>query len=111
MQEPFQIKSSVILSFVVALPAIFKETLKNQDKKEGESVTLRCELSRPAADVQWMKNSEILRAGDKYEMKQRETSYELQIKNLKVEDGGEYSCVCGEQKTSTTVKVHGRILD
>lgn len=70
-------------------------------------MTLSCELSKPAADVQWKKGSEILKAGEKYEIKQRETSCELQIKSLKVQDSGEYSCVCGDQKTSATVKVNG----
>ncbi|XP_053185436.1 obscurin [Scomber japonicus] len=91
---------------VKVLPATFKGKLNNQDKKEGETVTLSCELSKPAADVQWKKGSEILKAGEKYEIKQRETSCELQIKSLKVEDSGEYSCVCGDQKTSATVKVN-----
>ncbi|XP_067462223.1 obscurin isoform X26 [Thunnus thynnus] len=91
---------------VKALPASFVEKLKNQDKKEGETVTLCCELSKSAADVQWKKGSEILIAGEKYEMKQKETSCELQIKSLKVEDSGEYFCVCGDQKTSATVKVN-----
>ncbi|XP_050925918.1 obscurin isoform X14 [Lates calcarifer] len=91
---------------VKALPASFTEKLKNQDKKEGETVTLRCELSKPAADVQWKKGSEILKAGEKYEMKQQDSSLELHIKDLKVEDSGEYSCVCGDQKTSATVKVN-----
>ncbi|XP_067462237.1 obscurin isoform X40 [Thunnus thynnus] len=91
---------------VNALPASFVEKLKNQDKKEGETVTLCCELSKSAADVQWKKGSEILIAGEKYEMKQKETSCELQIKSLKVEDSGEYFCVCGDQKTSATVKVN-----
>ncbi|KAM7400475.1 hypothetical protein PAMA_004929 [Pampus argenteus] len=91
---------------VKALPANFKEKLKNQDIKEGETVTLCCELSKPAANIQWRKGSEILKAGEKYEMKQQETSCELQIKSLKVEDSGEYSCVCGDQKTSATVKVN-----
>ncbi|XP_039998756.1 obscurin isoform X7 [Xiphias gladius] len=91
---------------VKALPANFKEKLKNQDKKEGETVTLCCELSKPAADIKWKKGSEILKAGERYEMKQRHTSLELQIKDLKVEDSGMYSCVCGDQKTSATLKVN-----
>uniref|UniRef100_A0A4W6CCV4 Ig-like domain-containing protein n=1 Tax=Lates calcarifer TaxID=8187 RepID=A0A4W6CCV4_LATCA len=97
----------LVVHFVLALPASFTEKLKNQDKKEGETVTLRCELSKPAADVQWKKGSEILKAGEKYEMKQQDSSLELHIKDLKVEDSGEYSCVCGDQKTSATVKVNG----
>ncbi|CAB1448560.1 unnamed protein product, partial [Pleuronectes platessa] len=91
---------------VKALPATFKEKLKNQDKKEGETVTLCCELSKPATDIQWKKGSEILKAGEKYEMKQKHTALELQIKDLKVEDSGEYSCVCVDQKTSASVKVN-----
>ncbi|CAJ1072457.1 LOW QUALITY PROTEIN: obscurin [Xyrichtys novacula] len=91
---------------VNALPISFKENLKNQEKKEGESATLRCKLSKPTVDIQWRKGSEILRAGEKYGIKQEETSCELLIKNLKVEDGGEYFCMCGDQKTSATVKVH-----
>ncbi|XP_037642958.1 obscurin isoform X32 [Sebastes umbrosus] len=90
---------------VNALPASFKEKLKNQEKKQGETVTLCCKLSKPADGVQWKKGSEILKAGEKYGMKMEETSCELQIKNLEVEDCGEYSCMCGDQKTSATVKV------
>ncbi|XP_036940156.1 obscurin-like isoform X5 [Acanthopagrus latus] len=91
---------------VKARPASFKEELKNQEKNKGETVTLCCKLSKPVADIQWKKGSEILKTGEKYEMKQKETLCELQIKNLKTEDSGEYSCVCGDQKTSATVKVN-----
>ncbi|KAM9349716.1 obscurin [Symphorus nematophorus] len=89
---------------VKALPASFTEELKNQEKNQGETVTLCCKLSKPAS-VQWKKGSEILKAGEKYEMKQKETSYEIQIRDVKVEDSGEYSCLCGDQKTSATVKI------
>ncbi|XP_054452325.1 obscurin [Anoplopoma fimbria] len=90
---------------VNALPA-FEAKLKNQEKKEGETVTLCCKLSKPVDRVQWKKGSDILKAGEKYEMKLEETSCELQIKSLEVEDSGEYSCMCGDQKTSATVKVN-----
>ncbi|XP_039458409.1 obscurin [Oreochromis aureus] len=90
---------------VKALPTTFIEKLKNQEKKEGESVTLRCELSKPAAVVQWKKDSEILKPGEKYDMKQAEGSCILQILNLKIEDSGAYTCVCGDEKTSAALKV------
>lgn len=106
MQHPV-LYNQITVPFILALPASFKDKLKNQDKKEGERVTLSCSLSKPATDFQWKKGSEILKAGEKYEMKQKDICLELLIKDLKVEDGGEYSCVCGDQKTSATVKVNG----
>lgn len=106
MQQPVSC-NQVNVHFILALPASFKEKLKNQEKKQGETVTLCCKLSKPADGVQWKKGSEILKAGEKYGMKMEETSCELQIKNLEVEDSGEYSCMCGDQKTSATVKVIG----
>uniref|UniRef100_A0A3P8RRA3 Ig-like domain-containing protein n=1 Tax=Amphiprion percula TaxID=161767 RepID=A0A3P8RRA3_AMPPE len=76
--------------------------LKNQEKKEGETVMLRCELSKPGANIQWKKGSEVLKPGEKYDMKQKETICELQILHLKVEDSGEYSC-----KSTATLAVKG----
>lgn len=63
-------------------------------------------MSKSAA-VQWRKGSEILTTGRKYEVKQKETLCELEIKDLNVEDSGDYICVCGQMKTSATVKVNG----
>lgn len=91
----------------LALPASFKQKLKNQQAKEGESVTLCSVLSKPGVNVQWKKGTEHLKAGDKYELKQKDASCELQIKHLNVEDSGEYSCECGDQKTTATINVHG----
>nr|XP_046215649.1 obscurin isoform X9 [Oncorhynchus gorbuscha] len=91
---------------VKALPASFEQKLKNQQAKEGESVTLCSVLSKPGAKVQWKKGTEHLKAGDKYEMKQKDASCELQIKYLNVEDSGEYSCECGDQRTTATINVN-----
>ncbi|XP_071232032.1 obscurin isoform X3 [Salvelinus alpinus] len=91
---------------VKALPASFIQKLKNQQAKEGESVTLCSVLSKPGAKVQWKKGTEHLKAGDKYELKQKDASCELQIKHLNVEDSGDYSCECGDQKTTATINVN-----
>ena len=40
-------------------------------------------------------------------MRQRSTSCELKMTQLKEEDSGEYFCVCGTQTTSATLRVEG----
>lgn len=40
-------------------------------------------------------------------MAQKETLCELMIKDLDVDDSGDYTCVCGQMKTSASVKVNG----
>ncbi|CDQ84513.1 unnamed protein product, partial [Oncorhynchus mykiss] len=88
------------------LPASFKQKLKNQQATEGENATLCCVLAKPGAKVQWKKGTENLKAGNKYEIKQKDACCELQIKHLKVEDSGEYSCECGDQRTTATINVN-----
>ncbi|KAJ8408221.1 hypothetical protein AAFF_G00264490 [Aldrovandia affinis] len=91
---------------VNALPVTFTRELKNQESEEGGSVTLRCELSKPGAPVEWRKGTEKLESGDRYEMKQKDSSVELKILHLKPEDSGDYSCVTGDQQSSAHVKVN-----
>ncbi|XP_041519865.1 obscurin isoform X12 [Microtus oregoni] len=98
-----QERTSATLS-VKALPTRFLEDLRSQEATEGTTVTLRCQMSK-AAPVEWRKGSEILRDGDRYSLRQDGATCELQIRGLAVEDAGEYSCVCGQERTSATLSV------
>ncbi|XP_031510884.1 obscurin isoform X6 [Papio anubis] len=89
---------------VKALPAKFTKGLKNEEATEGATAMLQCELSK-AAPVEWRKGPETLRDGDRYSLRQDGTRCELQIHGLSVADTGEYSCVCGQEKTSATLIV------
>lgn len=93
---------------MVALPAEFVQKLKNQEGNEGESITLRCEFSKPGAKAQWKKGSHVLTSGDRHIIKQTDKTFELKISNTKPEDSGDYICECGDQKTRASIKVHGR---
>ncbi|XDV49254.1 hypothetical protein PO909_018537 [Leuciscus waleckii] len=88
------------------LPATFKATLKNQEAQEGNSVTLHCELSKAGVRVEWWKGEEMLKTGEKYQLRHKEAKAELLIRKAQPEDSGVYRCVCEDQKTEATIKVN-----
>ncbi|KAG9472593.1 hypothetical protein GDO78_018425 [Eleutherodactylus coqui] len=90
---------------VTALPPRFKEELKNKEEPEGESVTLRCVLTKPKAPLEWKKGEKTLIPGDKYRFLQDGLTAELVINHLEPQDGGEYTCVCGDHQTTACLSV------
>lgn len=74
---------------------------------EGAMVMLHCELSK-AAPVEWKKGFKTLRAGDRVSLRQDGAVCELEICGLVMEDAGEYSCVCGQERTSAMLTVKGK---
>ncbi|KAG7526822.1 obscurin isoform X4 [Solea senegalensis] len=90
---------------VKAQPVTFKQKLESQEAEEGTSVTLRCELTKDGVPVEWKKGSQVLKSGEKYQMKQKASVNELIINKVLPEDSGDYSCVCGDQKTTATLKI------
>ncbi|KAM8936229.1 obscurin-like isoform 2-T2 [Lycaon pictus] len=98
-----QERTAAVLT-VRALPAKFTKGLRKEEATEGSTATLRCELSK-AAPVEWRKGPEALRAGDRVSLRQDGAVCELQIRGLAVEDSGEYSCVCGQERTAAVLTV------
>ncbi|KAG7999489.1 Obscurin, partial [Nibea albiflora] len=88
---------------VRGLPPSFKMPLVNQEVMEGNSVILRCELDKPASSVEWRRGRELLKNGDKYQMRKKDLQVELKITDVSLDDNGDYTCVCGEQMTTAKV--------
>lgn len=89
------------------LPPSFKLPLVSQEVTEGNSVVLRCELNKPAPSVEWRRGGELLKNGDKYQMKKKDLQVEMKITDLSLDDTGDYACVCGEQRTTARIMVNG----
>lgn len=92
----------------VAIPAFFKNVLKNQETQEGNSISLQCELSKAGVYVEWWKGHEMLRTGETYQLRKKDTTAELVIRKAHPEDSGVYRCVCGDQSTEAHIRVNGR---
>uniref|UniRef100_A0A3Q3E5P1 Ig-like domain-containing protein n=1 Tax=Labrus bergylta TaxID=56723 RepID=A0A3Q3E5P1_9LABR len=88
--------------------ALKSRKLESQEAEEGASITLRCELSKPGVSVEWKKGTQVLKSGEKYQMKQQASVNELLINKVLPDDSGDYSCVFGDQKTTASLKVKGR---
>ncbi|GCB68619.1 hypothetical protein scyTo_0008255 [Scyliorhinus torazame] len=88
-----------------ALPAYFKQELKNVEAEEGHTVTLHCELSKSDAPVEWRKRLVVLQPSDKYEMKQNGAVVELLIHNVKRGDAGKYTCYSENLQTTASLTV------
>lgn len=78
--------------------------------EEGHDVTLHCVISKPGIPVEWRCGGTLLENGDKYQIKQRDSTMELIIRDADPEDSGVYTCVCQGQKTKATVKVVGMYI-
>ena len=70
-------------------------------------MTLRCELSKPGVPVEWRRDGQLLKEGQKYQIKQEGRVAEMLVKNLALTDAGEYSCFAGTVVTSADIKVRG----
>lgn len=95
-----------------ALPVTFKQKLRNVLIEEGNTATFRCELSKPGQTVEWRKSRDrVIRNGEKYHVRQRDTLTELRIIDVSPEDSGIYTCICGNIETTATLTVNGKKIN
>lgn len=89
------------VEFTVPLPDV---TLvpKNTDAE------LTIKLSHPDVDVTWCKNGKPIKESPKHEINVEGTVRRLIIKDADDDDVAEYTCVAGNTKSSTKVKVEGK---
>lgn len=84
--------------------------MTSKEAVEGGTATLRCELSKAPAHVQWKKDHHVLTPDNKYSMRQERCVVELVVHDLDVSDTGDYTCVCGDKTTTAALTVHGKVI-
>ncbi|KAM4710654.1 LOW QUALITY PROTEIN: obscurin-like protein 1a [Anableps anableps] len=68
-------------------------------------VTLRCEVSKPKADVQWLKNGVEVVGSRRFSIRADGVERSLTIHRLTQEDSGQYACESRDDRTAAILKV------
>ncbi|KAG1671037.1 Down syndrome cell adhesion molecule-like protein Dscam2 [Nymphon striatum] len=77
----------------------FTKTFKSKKIQPGPSISLECSaLGRPIPEITWILNGRVINSNDRFLieekfMEERIVTSKLTVKSIRVQDGGEYSCV------------------
>ncbi|XP_049584751.1 obscurin isoform X5 [Syngnathus scovelli] len=71
----------------------------------GEELILECEVSRPSATVQWLRNGETLKADTRVKIYSHDVTRKLVLSQLQPSDSGKYVCDAADDKLITIVEV------
>ncbi|KAJ8337405.1 hypothetical protein SKAU_G00386250 [Synaphobranchus kaupii] len=90
---------------VQQVPVTFTKKLENCTVQEQQDVRLEVELSKPSAEVKWMKNSVVVQPGGNVEILVNGARQTLILKKVTHADRGYYSCETLDDKTQAKLTV------
>ncbi|XP_071341621.1 obscurin isoform X10 [Trachinotus anak] len=90
---------------VKEMKAKFTKPLENIVSLKGSSLTLRCEISKPKGDVQWLKDGKEISPSRRHTIRAQGRERSFTIHQAVEEDAGEYACESTDDKTSATVTI------
>lgn len=77
---------------------------------KGSSLTLRCEVSKPKGDVQWLKDGQEISPSRQHTIRAQGRERSFTIHQVVEDDAGEYTCESTDDRTSATVTVESECI-
>lgn len=96
-----------MLFFFPGAPLELVKHLENIEVPETYAGEFEVELSREDAEGSWFFGDKELSPSTKHIMSSRRGRHILSVKDVRKEDQGRYSFVCGDLKTSASLKMKG----
>ena len=85
--------------------------LTEQTCMETDTVTLKCEASRPNQPSVWHRNEQSLTPDETHEISVDGNVHRLTIANASAHDVAQYTCAIGAVSTSGQLHVQGRFAN
>ena len=89
-------------------PVVFTTPLTEQTCMESDTVTLKCEASRPNQPSVWHRNEQSMTPDETHLISMDGNVHRLTIMNASTDDAAEYACIIGAASTSGMLHVKGR---
>ncbi|ESO91794.1 hypothetical protein LOTGIDRAFT_191207, partial [Lottia gigantea] len=84
----------------------FIEDLDDHKTLEGtKMIRMSCVFCKPNAKLKWFKSKMEIFHSHKHHFEVEDNKYTLIINNVKLEDGGKYTCQCNKETTSAWLYV------
>ena len=86
----------------------FAQPLQDTLAHADSMITLRCEVTKPKADVQWLKDGVEVVPSRRFTIRADGVERSLTIHRLTREDTGEYACESKDDRTACTLRVESK---
>lgn len=84
--------------------------LKDLNAQERDTITFEVTVNHEGITYKWLKNGVEVKSSDRCQVRSRQLTHTLTIRNVHFGDGGEYQFVAGSAATSANLFVEGNAL-
>ncbi|KAJ8248682.1 hypothetical protein COCON_G00233630 [Conger conger] len=85
--------------------------LKDLKAQEKDTITFEVNVNYEGITYKWLKNGVEIRSSEKCQIRSKQLTHSLTIRNVHFGDGGEYSFVAGSAKTSANLYIEARVIE
>lgn len=83
----------------------FSQTLQDRTVLEDQTLTLECVVNRTDKPIAWFFNEQKIESGSKYDISREKNKLRLVVKNVTIDNEGQYTCRVADVKTQCKVIV------
>ncbi|RVE57825.1 hypothetical protein OJAV_G00203040 [Oryzias javanicus] len=92
-------------------PVLITSMMKDLNAQERDTITFEVTVNYEGISYKWLKNGVEVKSSDRCQVRTRQLTHSLSIRNVHFGDGGEYQFVAGSAATSANLFVEARLIE
>ncbi|KAJ0005748.1 hypothetical protein NQD34_015642 [Periophthalmus magnuspinnatus] len=92
-------------------PVLITSMLKDLNAQERDTITFEVTVNYEGITYKWLKNGVEIKSSDRCQVRTKELTHSLTIRNVHFGDGGEYQFVSGSAVSSANLFVEARLIE
>lgn len=97
----------MLLSLLAGKASSVSKELQNVTAVQGLDAVFTCEVTQASSIVKWAKEDKAIKKSQKYDISQEDKIMKLTVRNVSVQDSGEYSCEVDGATTKAKLEIKG----